>query len=373
MSAETETVVVGASAAGLATAACLKNRGRPFELLEANAEVATAWRNHYQRLHLHTAKGLSQLPFVGFPRDAPKYPSREQVVAYLEDYARTLGLAPRFGERVSAIRRQGTGWIVRTSAQEWRARNVVVATGYTRVPNRPSWPGLPEFAGQVLHSSEYRSGAPFAGKRVLVVGFGNSGGEIALDLCEHGATAAIALRSAVNVVPRDFLGLPILAWGLVLGLLPNRVGDAIARLVSRISFGRLEALGFRLLPYGPMTQIRTRGRIPLIDVGTLARIRSKEIELMPGVESFQAAGARFAGGAERPFDAVVLATGYRPAAGEFFEGADGILDADGTPLQSGIETLPGLYFCGFKVVPTGMLRELGREAQRIARSIDARA
>jgi cation diffusion facilitator CzcD-associated flavoprotein CzcO len=314
LSAEIETVVVGASAAGLATAACLKNRGRPFELLEAGTQVASAWRNHYQRLHLHTAKGLSQLPFVGFPREAPKYPSREQVIAYLEEYARTLGLTPRFGERVSAIRREGKGWIVRTSSQEWRARNVVVATGYTRVPNRPTWPGLPEFAGQVLHSSEYRSGAPFAGKRVLVVGFGNSGGEIALDLCEHGAKTAISLRSAVNMVTRDFLGLPILAWGLLLVLLPDRMGDAIARLVSRIVFGSLDALGFRELPYGAMTQIRRHGRIPLIDVGTVARIRSQEIKL-----------------------------------------------------------LPGLYFCGFKVVPTGMLREMGREAQRIAESIAGKA
>jgi cation diffusion facilitator CzcD-associated flavoprotein CzcO len=236
------------------------------------------------------------------------------VIAYLEDYARVLGLAPRFGERVSAIRRDGEGWIVGTSAQEWRARNVVVATGYTRVPNRPNWPGLPEFAGQVLHSSEYRSGAAFAGKRVLVVGFGNSGGEIALDLCEHGAKTAISLRSAVNMVTRDFLGLPILAWGLLLVLLPDRMGDAIARLVSRIVFGSLDALGFRELPYGAMTQIRRHGRIPLIDVGTVARIRSQEIKL-----------------------------------------------------------LPGLYFCGFKVVPTGMLREMGREAQRIAESIAGKA
>lgn len=372
MPADSGTIIVGASAAGLATAACLKRRGLPFELLEANAQVGTAWRNHYDRLHLHTTKALSELPFVGFPRQAPRYPSREQVVAYLESYARAFGLEPRFGERVTAIRREGERWLVRSSARELRARNVVVATGYTRVPNRPTWPGLADFAGRLLHSSEFRSGAAFAGQRVLVVGFGNSGGEIALDLCEHGARAAIALRSPVNVVPRDFLGLSILGWGILLSLLPNSAADAIARLVSRIAFGRLDPLGIRALPYGPFTQIRHHGRIPLIDVGTLARVRSREIEILPGVESFGAREVRFVGGAERPFDAVLLATGYRPFAGELFENADGVFDADGAPLRSGAETLPGLYFCGFKVVPTGMLREVAREARRIARGIAVR-
>src|SRR5881394_1164604 len=97
------TVIVGASAAGLATAVCLKKLGQPFEILEANPHVGHAWRNHYERLHLHTPKALSALPYFGFAREVPKYPSREQVVEYLERYARENGIAPRFGERVVSI------------------------------------------------------------------------------------------------------------------------------------------------------------------------------------------------------------------------------------------------------------------------------
>lgn len=266
------------------------------------------------------------------------------------------------------MRRAGGGWETRTEAGEYRSKNVVVATGYTRTPVRPDWPGLASFAGRVLHSSEYQSGAAFAGQRVLVVGFGNSGGEIAIDLAEHGARPALSVRSPVNVVPRDFLGLPILAWGLVLSLLPVKLADAVGRLVCRICFGKLDALGLRPLPYGPMTQIRRHGRIPLLDIGTMARIRRREIEVLPGVESFDAAGARFAGGAQRPLDAVVLATGYRPALSAFLDAPDAI-DERGLPRASGAETAPGLYFCGFHVAPTGMLREIAREARRIARAI----
>src|SRR5207248_10623021 len=150
-------------------------------------------------------------------------------ITYLDNYAHHFALQPRFGERVVTVGRDGGEWVVRTEKSEWRAKNVVMATGHARVPEKPAWPGLTEFGGRVLHSSEYTSGAAFKGQRVLVVGFGNSGGEIAIDLHEHGARPALAVRSAVNVVPRDFLGLSILAWGIVLSFLPTRVGDVIAR------------------------------------------------------------------------------------------------------------------------------------------------
>jgi cation diffusion facilitator CzcD-associated flavoprotein CzcO len=365
---DSDTVIVGASAAGLAVAACLLRARVPFVLLEQSQQVGAAWRNHYERLHLHTSKRLSGLPYFGFERQAARYPSRQEVIAYLEAYARHFALAPRFGQRVQALRRDGDGWLVRSDDAELRARHVVIATGNTRVPVRPQFPGLDEFVGPVAHSSEYQSGAGYAGQRVLVVGFGNSGGEIAIDLCEHGAHPTIAVRSAVNIVPRDFLGIPILAWGIALSPLPTRLADAIAWLVSRLTIGPLSRLGLRKLPYGPTAQIRRQGRIPLIDIGTVARIKRGEIAIAPGIERFTDAGARFTDGQERPFDAVVLATGYRPALDTLLEGAQ-FLDGEGAPTRSGHELAPGLFCCGFYVAPTGMLREIAIEARRIARAI----
>ena len=370
---ETDTVVIGASAAGLATADCLKRARIPFVLLEQAHEVGPAWRTHYDRLHLHTSKGLSHLPGLTFPREVSRYPARAQVVDYLEAYAREFGLTPRFGQRVVSVRRDGAGWLTRSEDTSYRSRNVVIATGYTRVPNRPVWPGQEGFQGQVMHSSEYRTGQPWAGKPVLIVGFGNSGGEIAIDLCEHGARPSLSVRSAVNVIPRDFLGLPILAWGIALSVLPMWLADAIGSLVSRLTIGRLDKLGLKKLPYGPMSQIRNTGRIPLLDVGTISRIRRKEIDVVPGLESFTPGGARFANGVERPFEAVVLATGFRPALDALLEVKEGAVDAEGKPLRSGVETLPGLFFCGFHVAPTGMFREIAREARRIAGSIASRS
>jgi len=193
-----------------------------------------------------------------------------------------------------------------------------------------------------------------------------------LDLLEHGARPSLSVRSPVNIVPRDFLGIPILAWGIVLSALPTWVADAVAKLVSRLTLGSLEDLGLRQLSYGPMAQIRGDRRIPLLDVGTVAAIRRGEIEVLPGVESFDSSSARFSDAKERGFYAVVLATGYRPSIADFLEEAEALLDEEGAPRNSA-NLLPGLHFCGFNVVPTGMLREISREARRIARIIAGRS
>jgi indole-3-pyruvate monooxygenase len=297
---ESDTVIIGASAAGLGVAACLARAGAPFVMLEQAPHVAPTWRRHYERLHLHSSKGLSGLPYLAFPRGTPRYPSRDQVVAYLEAYAARLGLAPRFGQRVVTLQREDDRWVTRTPDACYRSARVVIATGLARVPRKPGWPGLESFGGPVIHSSAYREAAAFRGKSVLVVGIGNSGAEIALDLAEHGARPGIAVRSRVNVVPRDFLGLPILAWGIALDLLPARLGDAIARLVGRITLGRWERLGLAPLPYGPITQIRRHGRVPLLDIGTIARIRRGDIAVHPDVESLSPGHVRFHDGTEHP-------------------------------------------------------------------------
>ncbi|MFW6097840.1 MAG: flavin-containing monooxygenase [Chloroflexota bacterium] len=365
-----ETLIIGASAAGLAVARCLQRRSMSFVLLEKNHVVGGVWRKHYDRLHLHTSKGLSALPDRPFARDVPKYPARDQLVVYLEAYARDFDLAPRFGEEVVSVRPVEGGWQALTADNRYRASNVVIATGYARKPHRPTWPDMAIYGGELLHSSEYRSGAPFAGQKVLVAGCGNSGAEIALDLAEHGARPALAVRGPIHVVPRDLLGLPILTWSIVLSRFPPRVADFLSAPLIRLSVGDLSAYGLRRPPYGPLTQIAERGRIPVIDVGTVAAIKDGRISVYPGVERFTDEGVVFVDGQVAQFDAMILATGYCPALADFLEDVDEVTDEHGVPRTSGEESdLPGLYFCGFYVSPAGMLHEIATEAPRIAGQI----
>lgn len=370
--ASTNTVIIGAGPAGLAVGACLKRAGVPFVMLEQANQVGTTWRGHYDRLDLHTDKAHSELPFSRFPKAYPRYPSRLQVIEYLEIYANHFELRPRFGQRAVSVYRRMDRWEVQTQDTLYRSQNLVVATGYARVRHVPVWPGQTGFEGTVIHSSGYKNGRPFRGKRVLVVGLGNSGGEIAIDLREHGARPSLAVRSPVNIIPRELFGLPILAVAIVAHRLPARLADALMAPVLRVLYGDIARLGLKKPPYGPLMQIERDARIPLIDVGTIKLAREGKIPVYGGIERFNGSEVIFEDGRRRRYDAVVLATGYRPRIDAFLENAGEALDTAGTPLGSGREELPGLFFCGFHVPPTGMLREITIEAKRIAELIGHR-
>ncbi len=363
-----ETLIIGAGPAGLAAGACLRNRGRSFIVLESGPTVGSSWQRHYDRLHLHTDARHSALPYLDFPRGTPRYPSREQMITYMQRYAQHFSLAPLLGEEVCSVRRGDGEWITTTlTGNTYRSGCVIVATGYNAIPHLPLWPGQERFRGRILHSSCYRNGGPFRGKRVLVVGLGNSGGEIAIDLHEHGARVAVAVRAAVNIVPRDILGLPILTVSLALSRLPSRLADVLAAPLLRLTLGDLSRLGFRKPQAGPITQIKRTGRIPLVDIGTVALVRAGRIQVLGGVRSLSETDVTFDDGSSQRFDALVLATGFRPGTQRFLHEAD----APGAN-AAGRERIGGkggLYFCGFFVSPTGMLRDIAREARWIAEHI----
>lgn len=366
-----QTIVIGAGPAGLAVGACLKQANIPCLILEQSDRVGSVWHRHYDRLHLHTDKKNSQLPLFPYPITYPRYPSRTQVINYLESYAEKFHLDIRFKQQVISARYEDELWIVHSREHFYQAQNLVIAAGYNREPYYPIWPAQEAFKGLVMHSSEYRNGELFRGKRVLVVGFGNSGGEIAIDLWEHGAQVGLAVRGGVNVIPRELLGIPILTISILQSQLPSRLVDAINAFILRFAIGDLTKYGLRKLPYGAITQMRRDARIPLIDVGTVRLIKEGRITVYGGVQEFCEDGVIFTDGRQRQFHAVILATGYRPRVNAFLTGiAAAAYDANGTPLSSGREaSMPGLYFCGYHVSPTGMLREIAIEARNISRSI----
>jgi cation diffusion facilitator CzcD-associated flavoprotein CzcO len=307
------------------------------------------------------------------PAGWPRYPSRDQVVHYLETYCRHHRLRPAFGQQVLRIDRLGDGWLVRTAGRDLHARNVVIATGATARPMLPTWPGMDDYTGTVLHSSQYRNGEGWRGRPVLVVGFGNSACEQVIDLAEHGAHPHLSVRSPVNVLPRDLAGVPVLRIALALNFLPAPIADQLSRPLLRLVVGDIRRVGLRPLPYGPLTQIDRDHRVPLLDIGTMGLLRSGAAVVHGDIASFTADGVVFTDGTSAQVDAVLLATGYRPALEEFLPQWRAVCDDRGRPLISGGPTaLPGLFFCGQHVAATGMLREIGREAERIATSLRAR-
>jgi cation diffusion facilitator CzcD-associated flavoprotein CzcO len=369
-------LVIGAGPAGLAVAATLIGKGRRPIVIEKGETVGASWRAHYARLHLHTVKTLSALPGLPFPNEQPRYVPRQGVVDYLSAYAAHAGIEPLFGEEAIAVVRDGGAWRTTTrSAKTFRSSVVVVTTGANQHPNVPRIEGEREFAGRILHSRDYREAAPFAGQRVLVVGMGNTGAEIALDLAEHGVATTLSVRSPVNIVLRDVLGRATQETSLLLSRLPRRVGDALASFFARVSVGDIERLGLRRSSMSPLRELRELGRTPVIDVGTLARIRAGEIVVRPGIRRLHASTVEFVDGTTAPTDAIVLATGYRAGIDALFPGLEVPVDDHGLPTHVvGQGPLAGVYFVGFDTrQPGGLLRTIAMQAVAVGERICAGA
>ncbi|WP_427911388.1 flavin-containing monooxygenase [Ramlibacter sp. MMS24-I3-19] len=367
-------LVIGAGPAGLAVAGCLAQRGVRAEVIERGEAVGTSWRNHYRRLHLHTVKQHSALPHLPFPREFPRYVPREQVVEYLAQYARRFDVRPAFGEEAEAITRVDGGWQTRCrSGRTFVTDAVVMATGANQRPQMPQFRGQATYRGRILHSEAYRDAQPFAGQRVLVVGMGNTGAEIALDLAQNGAAATLSVRSPVNVVRRDVLGRPVQVTSMLLSRLPSRIADAIALKFRQWTIGDLRPYGIEMPAISPLRQLREQGRTPVIDIGTIALVRSGQIAVRPGIEAFTEEGVRFRDGRQERFDAVILATGYHADVAGLFRPVQVPVDDKGLPMRvSGTGELAGVYFVGYDIRQAGgVLRTIGLQAQSVARQIAA--
>lgn len=366
--------VIGGGPGGLAAAAALRARGVRTVVLEKSENVGASWRRHYDRLHLHTTRRRSALPGLAMPRRFGRWVSRDDVVRYLEKYVEHHELEVVTGVEVSRIDRtaDGTGWqLTATGGRVLTGRAVVVATGYNHTPRTPDWPGRDTFTGELAHASEYRNPAPYAGKDVLVVGIGNTGAEIAVDLVEGGASRVrIAVRTVPHIVRRSTAGWPAQSTGILVRRLPVRLVDRAGRLMSRIAVPDLTAQGLPRPDTGLYSRVR-EGAIPVQDVGLINAVKKGRVAPVATVESFDQDTVILADGTRITPDAVIAATGYRRALEDLVGHLD-VLDARGRPVTHGGRTpkqAPGLYFTGFTNPISGMLREMALDAEKIAKKV----
>ena len=370
MTNHVEAIVVGAGPAGLASAKCLNDVGVSALVLEKEQSVGSVWRKHYDRLHLHTPRNLSALPGLAIPRAAGNYPTRDDVVAYFDRYAATFNIKPKFGEQVLSIKPQGNLWQVTTSRSAYQSPFVIVGTGWASFPNRPPLPREETFRGQIIHSSAYKNPLSYKDKRVLVVGFGNSGAEIALDLAEHGVNVGLSVRSPVNILPRELFGISVLRFAIAQSFLSPKFADILNAPLLRLVLGKPESYGLTKSPKGALQTIHEDGKIPVLDAGTCDMIKRGKIATYGGVTCFNCNEVEFADGRKTQFDCIIMATGFTPNLPGLLPENPNLFDAKGQPhLSDGPAATPGLYFLGAKPVATGELRELARGAKRIAANI----
>ncbi|MEU0369811.1 NAD(P)/FAD-dependent oxidoreductase [Streptomyces sp. NPDC006283] len=364
--------IVGGGPAGLAAAAALRQRGVRAVVLEKSETVGASWRRHYDRLHLHTTRRLSALPGLPMPRSFGRWVSRDDVIRYLDKYADFHELEIVTGVEVSRIEPAGSDWLLHaTGGRELTGRAVVVATGHNHTPRLPDWPGADAYPGELLHAGDYRNPAPYAGKDVLVVGVGNTGAEIAVDLVEGGAARVrLAVRTAPHIVRRSTAGWPAQRTGIVVRRLPVRLVDKAGEAMSRIAVPDLTEHGLPRPDTGLYSRVK-EGAIPVQDVGLIDAVRSGRVEPVAALESFEGDKVQLADGSRISVDVVIAATGYRRAL-EGLVGHLGVLDERGRPVVHGARTpqqAPGLYFTGFTNPISGMFREMAIDARKIAKKL----
>jgi putative flavoprotein involved in K+ transport len=367
---DTQILIVGGGAAGLSTAGALKQRGLGSIVIDRSARVGDVWAQRYDRLRLHTVySGIAHYPL---PQHYLKYPTKDQYAEYLRDYARRFELDVVAGCAVRKVARANDdappGWLIASDCGEWRTRVVVLATGQYGIAVVPSWPGRAEFGGELIHSAAYTSAQSYVGKRVLVIGIGNSGAEIAADLAEQGAAfVAISIRTQPPIVARDAFGMPAQRSSLVLTRLPPRLADGIARAVTRLAVGNLIQYGLRPAAWWPYSA----QHVPVIDTGFVRALKRGRVAARPNIVRFTPRGVVFDDGCAEDFDAVIAATGYRCGLPELLD-LPGALDEQGEPaFPSGQPTnYPGLYFMGYTHSLRGHLYEANRDSRRLAKLIE---
>ncbi|PRQ40775.1 putative indole-3-pyruvate monooxygenase [Rosa chinensis] len=366
---EVEVVIVGAGPAGLATSACLNRLNISNVVLEREDCYASLWKNRtYDRLKLHLAKQFCELPYMPFPKNAPTYVPRKEFIQYLDTYVSTFKINPLYHRSVKAAfyDEDVEKWSVlvnntKQGVQEsYYGKSLVVATGENSEGYFPQTKGLGSFKGEIIHSSEYGNGKKYRGKNVLVVGGGNSGMEIAYDLLNFSANVSIVVRT-----PIVFIGMVLLKY------LPVKVVDAIVMFLIKWKFGNLSKYGVQIPKMGPFYLKEAKGRSPIIDVGTIEKIKSGEIQVLPSITSIEGNEIRFENGYLKCYDAIVFATGYKSTVLKWLKGENNLFNDNGMPKKSfpnHWKSQNGLYCVGFS---RRGLFGISQDAQNITNDINS--
>jgi cation diffusion facilitator CzcD-associated flavoprotein CzcO len=303
--------IVGAGPAGLSAARALKRLSIPYDHYERHSDVGGIWdldnpgTPMYESAHFISSRKTSGFFDFPMPDTYPDYPSNRQILRYTRDFAAVYGLrdAIQFGCAVQRVDRTGDGWEV-TLADGTRTqyRAVICATGVTWSPRSPEHPGT--FNGEIRHSSTYRDPTEFRGKRVLVVGLGNSGADIACDAASNADAAFVSVRRGYHVIPKHLFGIPSDEFASRGPDLPVRIERPLMHMLLRALLGDLTKYGM------PKPDHKLFESHPLLNSQLLHYLQHGDVAVRPDISSLDGDRVRFVDGTSEQIDMVLYATGY---------------------------------------------------------------
>ncbi|MBO1511707.1 flavin-containing monooxygenase [Metabacillus bambusae] len=341
-----DTIVIGGGQAGLASGYHLKKKGLKFLILEANNQATGSWPSYYDSLKLFSPAGLSSLPGMKMTGKKNHYPLKNEVIRYLKNYAKKFQFPIQTNQRVTDVMKHDMGFTIHTQTGDtYQTRTIINATGHFHNPYMPEIKENDLFQGEVLHSSAYQNPDRYMGKRVVVVGRGNSAVQIAIELAEISHTS-LAVLQPVQFVNQKVLGIDLHYWFRVICL-------------DTFPFWR----------FGKEVPIPSA----VADLGDYkARLEAGKPDQQKMFTSFYSDGVIWPDGTNEPVDTVIFATGYRPNLSYLKK--IGALDSEGKPLQvAGISTtIPGIYYVGLegqRSFASATLRGVGPDAHFVVRKL----
>ncbi len=372
-SASEQTLVIGAGPSGISAAYYLEQAGISYRVVDRADKVASTWSSLYPSLRLNTAGFVSNLPGQPIPLKQGIYPLGSDFYRYVVDYVSRRPFKIELSVNVTRVAPEGDGWLVKSTRGTEHYRFVIIATGRFGNPYLPDIPGMSSFTGRCLHANDYHAAEPFRGQRVLVVGNGPSGGDIAVELTEvtrHPVLLAIC-SDIVFVRPYPY-GLPNAAWILLAGVLPKAWRK---RFLTRVLYHPYHDLHDLDLPIAPNRQDRVGTSAPVRGHELVDAIRAGKVKAVTGLARLEGRCAVLDDGSSDEVDSVIFCTGYRPVL-DYLD-IDYQTDRDGWPQRSDahgteIAGYSGLFLVGRYYRGLGPLYNIRREARVTADVIRAR-
>lgn len=372
-----EVLIIGVGPAGIASAYALKKRGIPYRVIDRASVISSTWNSLYPSLRLNTTRFFSHLPGKRFPWRWGIFPTGREYHSYLTDYAKRENLNIELGVEVRRICPEGDGWRVITSQGSTWHPAVISATGRFNQPYTPEFAGMNDFEGAVIHARDYTGPEPFAGQRVMVVGNGPSGLDIAVELGAQNAPehpALLSMRTGVILRPRFPLGLPKHVWMLIADALPDFIGTPLIRWIESLKLKNLETLGIKT-----PKESESSGAASTRGTELIRAVKAGQVQCVDGLHHFERNAVMLNDGSLHRVDTVIMATGYRPVLYQYFDyhgERDGydwpVRELSAHPNGREVQGYPGLYLVGVFYQGRGAMYNFSVEAEIAAEQIAER-
>lgn len=331
-----EVLVIGAGPAGIASAYALQQAGLPYRVIDRARRIGDTWASLYPSLKLNTSRWYSHMPGMPFPASYGIFPSGSQYHDYLQRFVDGHGFNIQLGVTVSRVSPDGQAWRVETDQGVWRVPALIVATGVFGSPVLPQIAGMDQFTGRLIHAHDFRHPDELVSQRVLVVGNGPSGVDISVAAGKVAQRTHIAIRSGISMGRRYPWGLPKHAWFMLAERLPRALCERLMRFVNAPGFDDQERYGlYKPLPgAGGITGYQGPELLEAVKAGQVQPIPAAPI-------LFEGDSVQFSNGQRESYDAVIMATGYRPVLHEFLDIPLPLMDVGYAPRQSSCEWMTG--------------------------------